>query len=238
MLVVRTALRRAGLPRLAFVCVCVCVDRVRSLTCPRMHLSFGNRGVMTTEADGYRVIYDRETPFELRLQDSEDGPQEVGTLEPIKVKILILVSRGSVVGLAARGGFRSCHPAPCSHLTAAWSSFHVPPLASLLPSFFLSQKGDDMSPHSLRIELSSENDLFFHYMHVIDEAGFRQLQERQKLMVGFPEYPNVLIRMLNNAIKEPHRCERVSPRLSEEDGSRCGAGVPLITRPRGGLGAS
>jgi len=42
-------------------------------------------------ADGYRVIYDRETPFELRLQDSEDGPQEVGTLEPIKVKILILV---------------------------------------------------------------------------------------------------------------------------------------------------
>ena len=43
-------------------------------------------------------------------------------------------------------------------------------------------------------------------MHVIDEAGFRMLQERQKLMVGFTEYPNVLIRMLNNAIKEPHRC--------------------------------
>ena len=30
------------------------------------------------------------------------------------------------------------------------------------------------------------------------------MQEHQKLMVDFPEYPNVLIRMLNNCIKEPH----------------------------------
>ena len=29
-------------------------------------------------ADGYNVIYDREVPFELRLQESNDGPQEVG----------------------------------------------------------------------------------------------------------------------------------------------------------------
>ena len=76
---------------------------------------------------------------------------------------------------------------------------------SLTLGVICSGQGDDSTPHSLRIELSSENDLFFHYMHVIDEAGFRLLQERQKLMVGFPEYPNVLIRMLNNAIKEPHR---------------------------------
>ena len=32
-----------------------------------------------------------------------------------------------------------------------------------------------------------------------------QVQEHQKLMVDFPEYPNVLIRMLNSCIKEPHR---------------------------------
>ena len=69
-------------------------------------------------ADGYGVIYDREVPFELRLQESNDGPQEVGTLEAIKVKILVL--------------------------------------------------GEDGNPNSLRLELSSENDLFFHYMHVID----------------------------------------------------------------------
>ena len=41
-------------------------------------------------------------------------------------------------------------------------------------------------------------------MHVVDEIGFRLMQEQQKLMVDFAEYPNVLIRMLNSCIKEPH----------------------------------
>ena len=36
-------------------------------------------------ADGFRVIYDREVPFELRLQESAEGPNDVGTLEAIKV---------------------------------------------------------------------------------------------------------------------------------------------------------
>lgn len=43
-------------------------------------------------ADGFRIIYDREVPFELRVQESADGPQQVGTLEAIKVKVLMLVS--------------------------------------------------------------------------------------------------------------------------------------------------
>lgn len=30
------------------------------------------------------------------------------------------------------------------------------------------------------------------------------MQDDQKLMVEFQDYPNVLIRMLNNCIKEPH----------------------------------
>ena len=66
-----------------------------------------------------------------------------------------------------------------------------------------STQGDDSLPQSIRIELSSENDLFFHYMHVLDESGFRLVQEQQKLMVEFVDYPNVLISMLNNTIKEP-----------------------------------
>ena len=37
-------------------------------------------------------MYDREAPFELRIQDPNSGPQEVGTLEAIRVKILNLVS--------------------------------------------------------------------------------------------------------------------------------------------------
>lgn len=43
-------------------------------------------------AEGHQLLYDREAPFELRIQDPNNGPQEVGTLEAIRVKILVLVS--------------------------------------------------------------------------------------------------------------------------------------------------
>ena len=64
--------------------------------------------------------------------------------------------------------------------------------------------GDEGAPHSIRVELSSEADLFFHYMHVVDEVGFRMMQESQKLMVDFAEYPSVLVRMINSCIKDPN----------------------------------
>mmetsp|Transcript_82618 Transcript_82618/g.242449 ORF Transcript_82618/g.242449 Transcript_82618/m.242449 type:complete len:251 (-) Transcript_82618:160-912(-) len=105
-------------------------------------------------AEGHRVVYDREVPFELRVQDAEAGPQEVGTLEAIKCKILAL--------------------------------------------------GDEQAPQHFRIELTSENDLFFHYTHGVDEHGFRSMQEHQKLMIDFHEYASVVMKMLNNCIKEPH----------------------------------
>jgi len=37
--------------------------------------------------EGHHVVFDREAPFELRIQENS-GPQEVGTLEAIRVKIL------------------------------------------------------------------------------------------------------------------------------------------------------
>jgi len=105
-------------------------------------------------AEGHHVIYDREVPFELRVQDAETGPQEVGTLEAIRCKILAL--------------------------------------------------GDEQSPQHCRVELTSENDLFFHYTYGVDEHSFRSIQEHQKLMIDFQEYPSMIIKMLNNCIKEPH----------------------------------
>ena len=48
--------------------------------------------LLFTLAEGHIVMYDREAPFELRIQDPNSGPQEVGTLEAIRVKILNLVS--------------------------------------------------------------------------------------------------------------------------------------------------
>merc|ERR1719171_2226001 len=71
-------------------------------------------------AEGHVVSYDREAPFELRIQDPNSGPQEVGTLEAIRVKILQLGA-------------------------------------------------DSGNLQNVKIELTSENDLFFHYTHIVDE---------------------------------------------------------------------
>ena len=63
-------------------------------------------------SDGHRLAYDREVPFELRLEDN-NGPQEVASFEAIRAKILII--------------------------------------------------GDEQASSQIRIELSCENDLFFHF---------------------------------------------------------------------------
>lgn len=65
-------------------------------------------------------------------------------------------------------------------------------------------KGDTHAPDAMRLELTSENNLFFHYCHELSAGNFQTIQEGQKLMVEFPEYPSVLVRMLNQCIKEPH----------------------------------
>jgi hypothetical protein len=64
--------------------------------------------------------------------------------------------------------------------------------------------GTDDSPTVVRVEMSSESDLFFHYMHMVDDKEFRRIQETQKLVVDFIDYATILIRMLNSCIKEPH----------------------------------
>jgi hypothetical protein len=63
-------------------------------------------------AEGHRLLYDKEVPFELRLEDT-NGPQEVASFEAIRCKILLM--------------------------------------------------GEDNNPEHIRIELSCENDLFFHF---------------------------------------------------------------------------
>mmetsp|Transcript_14877 Transcript_14877/g.41822 ORF Transcript_14877/g.41822 Transcript_14877/m.41822 type:complete len:243 (-) Transcript_14877:245-973(-) len=105
-------------------------------------------------ADGFHIYYEREVPFELRASEGSDLPSEVGALEAIRVKVLLL--------------------------------------------------GDQSNPDALRVELSSESNLFFHYIHQMSPKTFKELQEGQKLMVEFADYPSVLLRMLNHCIKEPH----------------------------------
>jgi hypothetical protein len=103
-------------------------------------------------SEGHRLLYDREVPFELRLED-QNGPQEVASFEAIRCKILL--------------------------------------------------GGDENSPSQIRIELSCENDLFFHFTSDVDEETFKVMQDNQKLCVQFNEYSNLTKRLLNNCINEP-----------------------------------
>ena len=98
-------------------------------------------------ADGHRIFYEREVPFELRSAQGNEEPREVGALEAIRVKILALGDEGAFTGL--------------------------------------------------RVELTSESNLFFHYVHELDIAGFKKLQQGQNLMVDFAEYPSVMVRNLD-----------------------------------------
>ena len=79
-------------------------------------------------ADGFKCLYDREVPFELRIHDGEGGPQEVGTLEAIRVKVLVQVS----------------YQTPCF-------------------TDLIQLTDDGREATQFRVELTSENDLFFHY---------------------------------------------------------------------------
>jgi hypothetical protein len=103
-------------------------------------------------SEGHKLLYDREVPFELRLEDS-NGPQEVASFEALRCKILL-------------GGVEN-------------------------------------NPTQIRIELSCENDLFFHFTSDIDEETFKIMQESQKLTVNFPEFSNLVKRLYNNCINEP-----------------------------------
>ena len=103
-------------------------------------------------SEGHKLLYNREVPFELRLED-KDGPQEVASFESLGCKVLY--------------------------------------------------KGQENNINQIRIELSCENDLFFHFTSVIDEETFKLMQENQKLTVNFGEFCNLLKRLFNNCINEP-----------------------------------
>jgi|Transcript_30457 hypothetical protein len=115
---------------------------------------------------GYRIVYDREIPLEVRYERSDEELRH-GSIETIKMKILI--------------------------------------------------QGIEEDPTSIRLEISSEADLFFHYCHALEQNGYRKVQESQKLIVDFGGYPEILVRMLNACVREPHAHTAVFTMYSESD---------------------
>lgn len=66
------------------------------------------------------------------------------------------------------------------------------------------QREDMTTIRAVRMELSSEEDLFFHYIHYITEQTFPGLREDQGLMIQFTDYiPQVLVPTLTSCISEP-----------------------------------
>ena len=103
-------------------------------------------------SEGHKILYDKEIPFELILEDS-NGPQEVSSFETLRCKILL-------------GGVEN-------------------------------------NPIQIRIELSCENDLFFHFTSDIDEETFKIMKESQKLTANYPDFTNLVKKLFNNCINDP-----------------------------------
>ena len=61
--------------------------------------------------------------------------------------------------------------------------------------------GEGSAATSCKIELTSENDLFFHFVHVIDSSSYAAFQNRQRLSAPFIDYPTILMKTMNNCIK-------------------------------------
>lgn len=118
--------------------------------------AFTHRQLSATRCPRPRGPLALQVPLEIRLQTTDQAPQEVGTLEAVVVKVLV---KGD--------------------------------------------GGDGGAPTAVRVELSNEADLFFHYASVVDAATFRAMRDEQHLMVEFADFVGVLTRSIDNAIREP-----------------------------------
>uniref|UniRef100_A0A7S1KQ64 Spindle assembly abnormal protein 6 N-terminal domain-containing protein n=1 Tax=Percolomonas cosmopolitus TaxID=63605 RepID=A0A7S1KQ64_9EUKA len=61
----------------------------------------------------------------------------------------------------------------------------------------------DQNIANIRIELSSESDLFLHYTFNLNPEDYDDLRREQKLMIEFDMFPRVLSKMLQACVKEP-----------------------------------
>jgi hypothetical protein len=125
--------------------------------------------------DGFRVIYDREVSVEVRQSEDEDA--DVGQLQSIRAKILITVG-GDVVRAASTSAGRSAPPA--GKLCVCGRLPPCAPLSTVGCADFWSRcaKGEEKKPDVVRVECSSEADLFFHFFHSLDAQGLHEARCR------------------------------------------------------------
>eukprot|EP00708_Paratrimastix_pyriformis_P004247 GAFH01003096.1.p1 GENE.GAFH01003096.1~~GAFH01003096.1.p1 ORF type:complete len:290 (+),score=73.23 GAFH01003096.1:101-871(+) len=63
-------------------------------------------------------------------------------------------------------------------------------------------QGEESAPQGVRLEITSETNLWYFFIFQADEAAYKALASEQKLISEFQEFPIILIRMLNGLLRE------------------------------------
>lgn len=59
---------------------------------------------------------------------------------------------------------------------------------------------EEEPPTRVKIELSWDKDLLFHYTNIIDEQKFLDIKKKQRFFIDFPEYCNTITKICENCI--------------------------------------
>ena len=59
------------------------------------------------------------------------------------------------------------------------------------------QSLSEAAPNHIRIELSSENDLFFHFTSIVDEEIFKVMKDKQGLTIDYSQFTSLLEKLCN-----------------------------------------
>ena len=68
----------------------------------------------------------------------------------------------------------------------------------------LKKSSSQSVPSQIKIELYSENDLFFHFTSIIDEEIFKAMKEKQDLTITYKEFIPLLEELCDNCLNYPH----------------------------------
>jgi len=65
------------------------------------------------------------------------------------------------------------------------------------------ENGNNM-PNLIKIELSSENDIYFHFTNIVDEKKFEKIKKEQNLNINFPQVCQLFEKMCENCRAYPN----------------------------------
>eukprot|EP00983_Pelagomonas_calceolata_P016593 523625-Pelagomonas_calceolata.AAC.2 len=111
--------------------------------------------------NGYQLFYEREVPFELRSAQGIDMPTEASV-------------HASQYFELQQSTCASAIDFMCTEICATMSITQLGALEAIRVKILV--KGQPEQLESIKIELASEANLFFHYAHEMDASAFAKMQ--------------------------------------------------------------